>query len=287
MDAAIGLSLVVMISWGAADLFTALFTRRSTILSAFLYAQLGMVILYSIAAMIWFPLPNLSLQAAVLLIVAGALSTSGYLFFCRAMQIGPVSIASSVIGCTPIITVILTTVFLGEDINRIQIGGIALAIVGAALTSLKFEEIISLSLRKMEKAAFFGIGAFLSWGVFYALIDYLTKSIGWLYPLFLAKVASVIMFGAYLATTGKIKETAKIPSTVWLIALGVIVLEFIGHFSYGLGVFLEQSAIVNPISFSYPIVAVFLAHVVLKERLENTQYLGIALTISGIVLLAM
>ncbi len=281
------LGIIVMLSWGTADVLTALFTRKSTIFSAFLYTQLGMVLLYAAIAFWIAPLPAFSLETLVLLLIAGALSTLGYLAFCKAMQLGPVSVASAIIGCTPIITVLLTIAFLGERITPLQTGGIALAILGAVLTSLKFDEIIKLSFSRMEKAAMYGFVAFVSWGIFYALIDKLTSSIGWLYPLFLAKVVSVAMFGAYLAFDGAVVTTIRIPLSLWAVALGVIVLEFVGHVSYGFGVSVEQTAIINPISFSYPIVAVGLAHAMFKERLEKTQYLGIGMTLTGIVLLAM
>jgi drug/metabolite transporter (DMT)-like permease len=94
------------------------------------------------------------------------------------------------------------------------------------------------------------------------------------------------MFAFYLLFAKQTMQAMRIPKEMWIIALGVIALEFVGHFSYGRGVFLEQSAIINPISFSYPIVAASLAHVMFKERLEKTQYLGIALTLIGIILLA-
>ncbi len=276
-----------MLSWGTADVLTALFTRKSTILSAFLYAQLGMVVLYALIAWWMIPLPAFSFGILMLVLLAGALSTVGYLAFCRAMQVGPVSVASAIIGCTPIITVLLTTMFLGEHITPVQMGGIALAILGAVLTSLKIKEVLAFSFSRMEKAAEFGFIAFLSWGIFYAIIDKLALSLGWLYPLFLAKVASMAMFAAYLAYRGQIITSIKIPRAVWAFAAGMIALEFIGHFAYGIGVSLEQSAIINPISFSYPIVAVALAHAVFNERLEKIQYAGIGMTILGIALLAL
>ena len=281
------LGIIVMLSWGTADVLTALFTRKSTILSAFLYAQLGMVILYSFVAFFLVPFPMLSGETMALLLIAGALSTLGYLAFCKGMQLGPVSVASAIIGCTPVVTVLLTTMFLGENITGVQAGGIALAVAGAVLTSLKFTEMVSLSFSKIEKAALYGFVAFVSWGIFYAVIEKLTSSIGWLYPLFLAKVVSVAMFGAYLAFNGTVIKTIRISMSVWAIALGVIVLEFVGHISYGFGVSVEQTAIINPISFSYPLVAVGLAHAVFRERLEATQYAGIGMTLIGIVLLVL
>jgi bacterial/archaeal transporter family protein len=287
METAIILSIVVMLSWGIADVFTALFTRKSTVLSAFLYAQLGMVILYAIVAGFIAPFPILTIETVLLLILAGALSTCGYLAFCKGMQIGPVSVTSAIIGCTPIVTVILTTFFLGENITPLQAVGIALAIVGAALTSVQWKEISTLAFSKIEKSAEYGLIALVSWGIFYAIVDKLTLSMNWIYPLFFAKVVSVIMFASYLAMSGTVAKTVKIPKTVWLFAAGIVVLEFIGHVSYGKAVSLEQSAIVNPISFSYPIVVVGLAHVIFKERLEFSQYIGIACALMGIILLAL
>jgi drug/metabolite transporter (DMT)-like permease len=275
----------VMLCWGIADVMIASISRRIGVFSSFVYAQLGMIILYLIIGLLFFPLPSFTPLAIILIVITGLLSVCGYLSFCAALKEGPVSIVSSIIGCSPVITVLIAVLWLGETITSLQTAGIILAVMGAVLSSLKFGDIARLSFAKIEKGALLAFITFLSWGFFYAIVDKLVELVGWFYVFFFAKVISASLVMAYLASQGKVKETIMVEKKVLWVLIVMVLFEFTGHFLYSFGVGLERSAVIAPIAFAYPIVAVIGAHMVFSERLEKSQYLGIAGALLGIILI--
>jgi len=81
-------------------------------------------------------LPKMSAQIWIASLTGVFLLVSGLLFLYLGFNTGPASLVSPISGAYVIITVILSLLFLKEKVNRNQLIGIILAVVGILLTSL-------------------------------------------------------------------------------------------------------------------------------------------------------
>ena len=68
-------------------------------------------------------------------VVIGLLETAGNALLVRALQLGPVSIASVLVSLYPVTAVLLATLVLGETLSPIRRSGVALALVAVVLIS--------------------------------------------------------------------------------------------------------------------------------------------------------
>lgn len=68
--------------------------------------------------------------------LTGVLGTAGLIAFYLALDRGKASVVVPLIGVYPIVTALLSVVFLGERLSPVQIAGVGLAIVAVVLISL-------------------------------------------------------------------------------------------------------------------------------------------------------
>ncbi len=283
---AIVASVLVMFCWGISDILIALCTRKRGLPFTFIISQTLIIAFYVPVAFVVGNFPSLSFTSVMLLLVMGIIGLAGALMFFKGMQEGVVSVVSPIIGCVPIVTVGITIFYLGEKVSGLNVVGILLAALGAILSSVKLSKMGSLGFASIEKGALYGFSALLLLGIYWALADLLTQSMGWFYPIFLSKAIGLMLLGAYLSVKpmGNWSLEGKRQKLIWLVMV-IGLLEFFGHLLYGYGISIEQSAIVAPIVFAYPALTILIAYFAFKERLEKTQYAGIAVALLGIVMI--
>ncbi len=286
MDISLGIlfGILATISWGTADFFVARSVRKASVFKTFLWSQIIGAVLFIIIFSIFFKFPILSLTTIGVILISAFLSTIAYLSFYKGLQVGKVSVISPIAACWAVVTVILSIFFLNESLTAIQGIGVALAIIGAILTSFKLHELLKLKLKNAAKGIKYALIAVLGWGIGFVLIDVLVTELKWFLPFFFMKIAVVLYLLLY---SGARKSNISFPKNVALFVVIIGVLEVIAFISYGIGVNSEYTAIVAPIGATFPMTTIILARIFFKERLEINQKWGIVAVLIGLVLLSL
>ncbi|MBI2129340.1 DMT family transporter [Candidatus Woesearchaeota archaeon] len=275
--------IIAMIGWGAADFFAAKAVRKTGVLKTFLWSQIIGVILFFIIFSLFFKLPLLSFSAIGIILTAGFLGVISWLAFYKGMQTGKVSIVSPIAACWAVVTVILSLIFLNENLTALKAIGVSLAILGAILASFRLRDLLKLRLKNIAAGMEYAIIALLGWGVYFVLIGFLADKLSWFLPIFLIKTATVFYLLIY---SGAAKKNISFPKNAALFVLLIGILEFIAFLSYGIGISYEYTAVVAPIGAAFPMVTVILARIFFKETLELNQKIGIVSVLIGLVLLS-
>src|SRR3989338_4079297 len=206
MASAILASLIVLLLWGLSDILVMLAVRKAGASAAFFLSQSTIVLLY-LGAGLLIGMPALTTTTAILVLLGGILSLAGTLSFFKGLEQGVVSVLSPVAGCAPLVTVAVVLLFLGETLTALQIAGAGIAVLGVLLSSFRKRDAFFLDTKMLERGAAYGFIALVCWGMMFAIVDFLTPSLGWFYPLFLIKAAALALFVLYPGTQNGWQKT--------------------------------------------------------------------------------
>ncbi len=273
-----------MLGYGISDFFPSRLTKSAgSVNLLFWYFSISSLML-AVVGLLVSGFPIITGDDAILIVGAIALNVLGLLTFLKGLKIGKLSIIAPISGSWSVITVLIGVIFLSEALNVLEIVGIILVIFGTLLASLRIRDVLRLKRDTIISGSEYAVATMLIWGVLFALIGILSKRIGWLSPIFIVTVGSAVVLFVY-SVVGKVelKFPVKLYRMVGLWTLtGTLAFIF-----YSLGTNYGYISIVSPITAASAFVAVILGVIVLRERLENEQRLGIVLIIIGIILVAL
>ncbi len=276
--------LLGMLSWGVADYFAAVTSRKIGSFSTFFWSQIISLFIY-ISIFFFIPLSITISSTSVYITIATAfLMILAYASFYKSLEVGKVAIGTSISACWGLVTAMIAVLFLGESLGLVQFLGIGCAIVGIILTSMKKKDLYAIKLGAIhsEKGTKLGFIALVGWGVAFALIDTLVSSTDWFHAILLVKVVTAaLLFIWVFAKKIPIPYKTMLP-TLFIVGL----LETLAYLAFGFGITIGQTAIVAPVISTYPVAAIILARLFLKEKLEIHQYAGIGVVLLGVALLA-
>ena len=158
---------------------------------------------------------------------------------------------------------------------------ISLILLGILLASIQFEKLsIRLSSRQGILFAFL---AMVLWGVSIAFLGRVVDEIGWFKVTLLGSVFAVMWLAILFGLQGGFKKLWGSGPNKNIAAITIFQLFGTAVFYFGLE--RELTAVVTPVSSTYPLITVLLALTVLKERVLKSQLFGVGLIIFGLVLL--
>ena len=212
--------------------------------------------------------------------VAGLCGGAGLALLYHALSIGKMGVVSPITAVLAAAVPVLVSGFLGERFAPTQLAGIVLALIAIVMISLSFDGgVREIATRGVREAVASGIIL----GGFYIFLAHTHKEAG-LHSLVAARAASVIL----LASIGAFARVDLRPSRA---ALPTIVLagalDMTANVCYLLATFSGTLAIAAVLTSLYPASTVFLASVVLRERLGRIQWFGVAFALAGVVLIAL
>jgi len=280
--------IIALFGWGLADFFAKRVIDKTGDFKALFWMQLLSMIPFFALYLIADGRFNFPLKDYLMFILISILGVVGYFFFYRAVKLGNISIISPIQASYVVLTVILAVIFLGERLIAEQTISIAIVFIGLIMTGINFTALKSL--RKVEllsgvKEDLISAGCF---GFHFIFIGIMVAKYGWLVPVFFFRVFNVIFLLIYtflFKQNFKIKLTTR-ESYIYLLFPLIVIFDIAAILGYSLGVNSEYVSIVTPVALSFPLVTVTLASIFYKERLDKIQLAGIALLISGIVLLS-
>ena len=264
-------------AWGAGDFGGGLATRRSSARGVILFSQLiGVGLLF--ALMGFMPQPALlpiDLLYGVLAGICGSLGLVGLYTALSRSRMGVVAPVAAVV--TAVIP--LTVGFFLEGAPPVQQGGgFVLALLAVWLLS-RSSAGFNVTPKELLLPAAAGVG----FGLFFILIDRVTAG-ALLWPLIAARLGSIVIMTIW--SLARRPFTAPSWRQLPLIALAGIG-DTGGNAFFALAAQAGRLDIASVLASLYPAATVMLAWLVLKERLGLKQWLGVAMAIVALLLIAL
>ncbi len=271
-------SLIAAVAYGAADFCGGLASRRTAILAVVVLSQLaGLVVLLVVRPFI--P-AHAVLSDELWGALAGICGGIGIALLYHALAIGKMGVVSPITAVLAAAVPLVVGVVRGEHLTPLQALGIGIALVAIVLISVSTEEsgTREIATAGVREAILSGLVL----GAFYVFLALPHRRAG-LDPLLAARAASVMMLAlvAFAARTTLRPQRASIG----LIVLGGV-LDMSANALYVAAAYAGYISIAAVLTSLYPASTVVLARVVLRERLQRSQWAGVLLALVGVGLIA-
>ena len=290
------LGLTAAVCWGVADFCARFAARRIGAFRTLLFMQL-----FGFVAMTVFleSAGGISPTASgwrpwELAAVAGVLNTIGSLSLYYAFQIGVMSIVAPISSSYPAITVALAF-FSGERLRPLRSVGLGLTIVGVILAATSFATLNSTnrnsseafpSRARLSRGVSWAIVAAIGFGfMFWFLGFHVVPVTGSAFSVWMIRLSTLTTLALVAAPA---RQTLKAPGgKVWWLLLVVGIADTAAFVANNAGLGTGHVSLVSVLASLYSAVTVLLSWIVLRERLERSQWLGIALIFAAIVLVSL
>ena len=276
---AVALALLTAVVWGFANYLGPLLSRTHPLGAVLVAGQVvgvvGGALLYAVDGT-----GPPDTRAALLGIGAGLFNGLALVTFYSAARVGPISVVAP-IGATGGAVPVIVAIVLGERPSLLQVVGIPLAVVGVALAAARSAPPVGEPVQRKAGVAL-SLAAALTYGTFLTLFAAAAQD-G-------PATAVLTSRAALLVATVTVLLVLSKPMAVPLRALPLVALPglllFVGTASYGIATSTGLVSVVSVLATLNPVITVALAVVVLGERLNRRQQVGVATALLGVVLLA-
>ncbi len=295
MSLSIITGLIVMFCWGVAGFLLTIPTRKiGTLKTQFTSNLLSLIPTFFV--FVFFREQFIISKFNILLLsVGGFFMVFGLYNFYRAIEIGEVSVVSTINGAYSMVAVFLAVLFLGENLTTLQIISIVTIFTGLFLTSTDLKKIKTFRKLKGVKGATLGM---ILQGVQFFLLGVVGKetlflgqnslATNYLTVFFFTGVINPSLFMSLAAIKKQIPKWKDIKQkyfpAIFFITTTMFVIAWL-VLNYGLSN--GNVSIVMPISSLNPAITVILAMVFYKEKLVLNQKLGILVVLMGLFFISL
>lgn len=279
--------LVAAIGWGLADFTAAVASRRLGSLWVVLVSQT-----FSAAVVTVIVLVNGDDVGAVGVVlgwvaVNGAFAALGYITHYRALELGPLAVVSPIGATYALVGVVLAIVILGERPSLgILVGGVV-TILGVMLTSTDLRKVRA-GTHTMPPGLPWAIVSAVGFGVGALTLAKLSQDLGWQVGLWSSRVAQLVAF-VVLGVLWRERQLkgrfVARPAAIAAVTVGGA--DLLGVLGYSIG---AEAGFVIPVliaSAVFPLIAVALSVAYLHERPVPNQYVGVVLTVVGLIMVGL
>jgi drug/metabolite transporter (DMT)-like permease len=279
--AAIALALSSSVLWGIADFLGGLRSRTfpvPVVLAATYGASLLVMSVFVVARGEGPP----ATTAVAASLGAGLVGILGLMAFYRALAIGTMSIVAP-IAATGVALPVLVGIATGDRPGPMSSLGLAAAVVGVVLASRE-DDGGAADARQRRISVMLALLAGLGFGSYFVLAEIgADGDVGW--ALMLSRLSAwpfVVVFALRALRRG-----GRRPSGRALAGLGAIgLIDLAANFAYNYATTIGELSTVAVASSLYPVTTVFMAALVLGERVRGMQRAGVVVALTGVVLIA-
>ena len=294
-SAGVVLGLASALCWGSAD-FAARFNSRQVgayralfFMQFFGFILLGVYLKWS-GGFLRGVAPGW--QPWAMAVAAGVLNVAASLALYHSFEVGTLSIVGPVSSSYPALTVALS-LLSGEHIHLLRGIGLAVTLAGVIFASTSFSVLKAKTNQAggaesahLSKGVGWAIAAALGFGVMFWFLGFRVL------PVVAAPVSVWVMRGTSIVALGlvalPVRQSLKLPSgIVWWGLFAAGILDTCAFLANNAGLRLGQVSVVSVLASLYGAVTVLLAWIFLRERLEISQWCGIAMIFAGIVLVSL
>lgn len=267
-------ALTAAVSWGSGDFANGLASRHIGAFRAlFLSLSIGLLAMAALVAASGEPLP--ALADIFWGVFGGLFGLTGFIFLMQGFVKGRMSIVAPVSAVlAPVVPVLISVLTLGLP-QFLQLIGFALALIS----------IWMLSSGSADESKPSGIGyallAGLGFGIFFTTLDQISEGVVF-WPLLASRFVASSVLAAYILITGQPLIPAKTP---WKVLIVAGILDVGGNVFFLQAVQTGRLDIASVLVSLYPAVTVLLATLIVKERLNRLQIVGVMLAVTAIALI--
>jgi len=280
--------LLAAIGWGTTDFLGAVSGRRMGALPALAVSQLVGIIgatglfvargggLGALHGLGWFLVAN------------GLIAMVAYAVHYHALELGPVAVVSPVGAGYAVVGFALAVLALGEQPGPAALLGGVITIGGVFLVSANLP-LLRAGLHERPPGLWWAVGSAVGFGVAGFILGVIAKdSNDWVATLFTTRLVLVLAYLPLLVARRRtFHKFAGATAIAYVAAAAAGAFDLMGVASYSAGATRGYLSVVLAASAIFPAIAVALSVVFLKERLVFNQYVGIAVVIGGLLLLAL
>jgi drug/metabolite transporter (DMT)-like permease len=278
--------LAAALGWGCSDLLAAIGSRRMGSRATVMVAQIVGLLCFGLLWLVTTPEWGVPARDVAILLGSGCFAGIAYFTAYRGLELGPVALVSPIASAFAAVTVLLAVVVLGESLGPILLSGVVLTIVGVVLASTDLRR-FEVEAKRHRRGLPYAFAAMVGFGVAAFVSGSLAKNYGWLPPVALSRVGSVILITAVtLAMRGRERGGMRRISPRNLgIAAAAGVTDIIGVVAYSRGSELGLISIVAAVSATFTLIPVAGGILLFSERPAPNQLVGLVLVIGGLVTL--
>jgi drug/metabolite transporter (DMT)-like permease len=275
--AAVLLALASAATWGIADFSGGLLSRHVPTIPVTVISQaVGFAALLVALAIAGGEIDGGSFGLGILAGIGGG---AGLAAFYKALSLGTMSIVSPVVACGAIVPFAISLA-TGERPGALSLAGAALALGGAVIASV--EERRS-DAPNRARAIALAVAAAVALGLFTYFLGLGSREGSPLSTLTGARVGSLSLL--VLLALGR-RESLRVRRR-WLAPIAAVGLcDVAANALFALASRHGLLALVSVLGSLYPVMTVFLAHLVLHERLTRLQAVGVATALTGVAALS-
>jgi uncharacterized membrane protein len=269
--------------YGAADFFGGLAARRTNAIAVVVISQLAGLALLAVMVP-WLPAAAPAGRDWLFGAAAGVAGGTGVALLYRALAIGTMGVVAPTTAVCAVAIPVFAAVLLGERPAAVTLIGMALALVAIVLVSQERRSphphgshVSPRVPRGLGLALLSGIAI----GVFFLALARTSPGAG-MWPLVAARGASVVLFGV-AAFAGR--RTLRMVPRVAATAMGAGILDMLANALYLLASRVGPLTVVVTLASLYPASTVVLARIMLGERLNAWQGVGIACALVAVLLI--
>ena len=271
------------VTWGCADYVAASAGRRVGSARVVLGFHVVATVLLALLVLVSGSLADVSAADVAFFALVGAVGWGSYACFYRALEIGPISVLSPIVSGYAIVTLLLAIILLDERLGGPAAVAVIVSVTGIVLASSGLRRIFSIE-RLDAHGLLFALTAMILLGAFVLGVSVKADEIGWLAPIFLARLFSTVFVAGTMIRGGRWRFPDRSPGVLGAIVL-LAVLDTAGYVLFNLGTERDDTAIVAAASSPYAVIPVVAGVLFFHERPTPTEWAGVGLVIAGLVLL--
>ncbi|MEO5634122.1 DMT family transporter [Gaiella sp.] len=271
------------VTWGSADYVAAIAGRRIGSHRVVLGFHVVATFLLALLVLGTGSLEGVSAADVGFFVLVGAIGWTGYACFYRALAIGPISVLSPIVSGYAMVTLLLAIILLDERLGVAAACAVVVSVFGIVLASSGLRHIFRVE-RVDAHGLLFALAAMVLIGAFVLGVSVKADDLGWLAPVFLARLFSTVFVFASLIKGGGWRFPDRSPRVLWAV-VALALLDTAGYISFNLGTEHSDTAIVAAASAPYAVIPVIAGVMFFHERPTPTEWVGVGFVIAGLVLL--
>ena len=230
---------------------------------------------------------SLTAYSLAALVLFGVFYTAAYLFHFRALEKGQVSIISPLTASYAAFTVLVSSLLFKEIITPFRWISLGLVFLGVIAISIDLSSLKKLSFKKKDLAkgipqSLMAVAIFAFW---YPLWDSFIESRNWIGLLVGLRLVQILTVYV-LAKIQKVSLRVKEPQA-WGLLAAMGLLDGIGYVSFTWGFSAtKMTSVVAMLSAIFPLPAIILARMFLKDKISKIQLIGVLIILGGLVMIA-
>ena len=278
--------LSAALCWGTSDYLSRSQSEKVGYYRTVVYSHIATLAVLLLLVPIVSPVLELSTLPMLALVAAGALNFIAFIFLYRAFHTGTVSVVAPVAYTYPAVTTVLSIAILGTSLSAGRILAIAGIIAGVILLSTRFSQLAAHAVSRGASTRTSGIGSALGssffFGLVYIAIGYSAPLVSVVLPALTLRAVGVVAGFLLAPVLHQQVRPTRMAFSRTIMTMGV--LEAVGFlsFTYGISSVGGSLPVVAALSGMGGAFAATYGLVLLKERLEPNQVVGVLLSLLGV-----